>query len=321
MTQFSRDYPAVNRLLPVWEIRFDRADGLTAYVETTSDRMATLSTVRKRQLLTAFQALHTLDWLQGAEGVRLVLITTLIAAAFGMAVLGLALMLWTPRAAMAAHRWRRGHRLLGVSVWVPVLMFSVSGLLHLWVQSPVWTPSAAPIPSVAVHQLQQAPPPAARDQFGVVPLADGSAWWRGRAGQQVNYWDARSGQMLSGEESLRVREMAAALAGIAAQDWQGVQAIQRFTDEYGFANKRLPVWRLQAPAGERWFIEAATGRVAARVAPRAVLEGRSFSILHKWQFLDPLGRALRDGLMVLAALLIVSATAAGLRLRFRADRS
>lgn len=321
VTQFSRDYPAVNRLLPVWEIRFDRADGLTAYVETASDRMATLSTVRKRRLLAAFQALHTLDWMQGAEGLRLALITTLIAAALVMAVLGLGLMLWSPRAAAGAQRWRRGHRLLGVVVWGPVLMFSVSGLLHLWVRSPVLEPPALPMTGPAVHQLQSAPMPAARDQFSLVPLADGSAWWRERAGEQVSYWHARNGERLDGDEALRVRELAAARAGLAAADWQGVEPLHRFTDEYGFANKRLPVWRLQAPDGERWFVEAATGRIAARVAPLAVLEGRSFSLLHKWQFLDPLGRALRDGLMVLIALLIVGLSAIGLRLRFRADRS
>lgn len=87
-----------------------------------------------------------------------------------------------------------------------------------------------------------------------------------------------------------------------------VTPVTGFTDEYGFAYKRLPVWRVAA-GDDVLFIEAKTGVVAAQINPVKQAEGWVFSRLHKWQFLDPLSAqisgpgpfktAFRDGVMVL----------------------
>ena len=45
ITEFSDDYPSVNRLLPVWRVSFD--NGLRAYVDPSQSRLATLSNDQK----------------------------------------------------------------------------------------------------------------------------------------------------------------------------------------------------------------------------------------------------------------------------------
>lgn len=55
ITAFSTDYPSVNRLLPVWEVRFKTPDGLTLYVDTGLDRLAAVTADQRRVLLSIFQ--------------------------------------------------------------------------------------------------------------------------------------------------------------------------------------------------------------------------------------------------------------------------
>lgn len=175
---YDREYPSVNRLLPVWRVEFDDPRGLTAYVHTGEDRLASLTDRRKRLLLTLFQTVHTLDFLDGAEGLRLGLILAAVGSVLATAMLGMTLLLRLRRRAMpAARRW---HRQLAWLAWLPVLMFSVSGLFHLLRQSPLLRP-APPAVTVSVSgalawpaELQGA------RSLSLLPLADGAAVWRAR---------------------------------------------------------------------------------------------------------------------------------------------
>lgn len=79
--------------------------------------------------------------------------------------------------------------------------------------------------------------------------------------------------------------------------------ITRFNHEYGFFNKRLPVWRvaLDDAAQTRLFVEPASGALALRMDASDAREGWSFSTLHKWHFI-PWGADVRDALLALFAL-------------------
>ena len=314
ITQYDREYPAVNRLLPVWRVEFADERGLTAYVHTGEDRLASLTDRRKRVLLTLFQTVHTLDFLEGVEGLRLGLILAAVGSVLAMAMLGLAMLLGR-RGRPGAPAMRRRHRLLAWVAWVPVLMFSVSGLFHLLRLSPL---------------LQQAPPAVHASVQGAVawpaelqgarslallPLGpgagEGRAVWRARyEPQSLALYDARSGERLAGGDA----ELARWLAGTPASGPATRQA--GFSPEYGFANKRLPVWRVEQPDGLA-FIDTTFGLVAARVGPLDVAEQWTFSSLHKWQLLDFLGKAWRDAVLSAGALLGMLAALFGLALRRR----
>ena len=308
LTVFDADYPEINRLLPVWCVRFEGADALEACVHTVEDRLATLSDRRKRTLQALFQNLHTLSFLDRFESLRLGVMLAAVGSVLAMAMLGSALLLVSRTPAGGA---RRVHRALAWGVWLPVLMLSSSGLFHLAVYSPAWNrpppePVPVPVPVAAASLVPWPPPFAGASELALIALPQGGAVWRVRhAAGDLRVYDARSLQRLdSGDAALAAR-----LAGVA--DDTPLEHLLRFSPEYGFANKRLPVWRVPTPQG-LLFVDTAAGLIAARVTPPETAELWSFSTLHKWQFLDPLGRAWRDGLLSLAALLALVAAVAGL---------
>lgn len=313
ITAFSRDYPAVNRLLPVWRVVFERGDGLEAWIDTEEDRLASLSDRRKRVLQGLFQTVHTLDFLDGVEGLRLGLIVAAVGSVLAMCMLGIGL-LWRIRRRSAWSGVRRWHRSLAWVVWVPILMFSLSGLFHLLRMSPALQPVDPPSGAsrLAVHALH--PPPVLMDSvrsLSLLPLPDGGAVWRGRrSATQLEIADALDGRPLAGGDP------ALALRLASASPPALLRLQTAFSGEYGFAYKRLPVWRLETAAG-LVFVDVVTGQIAARVGRMDRAEQWSFSALHKWQFLDPLGRAWRDGIMVCGVLLSLLAAVAGLVLRAR----
>lgn len=104
---------------------------------------------------------------------------------------------------------------------------------------------------------------------------------------------------------------------LASRTW-----VTRFDEEYGFINKRLPVVRVTLqndPQHTRYFIEPATGTLAARIDDLDMLEGRCFAWLHKWRFTEA-GKDIRDLLQVLVVLTTIGVALAGLTLFIRRQR-
>jgi hypothetical protein len=86
----------------------------------------------------------------------------------------------------------------------------------------------------------------------------------------------------------------------AAVPLTALRQLHHFDGDYGFANKRLPVWRVQfAGDDSRWYVETRSGALAARSDGHSRSEGWTFSNLHKWQFIP--WRDLRDALQMLFA--------------------
>lgn len=88
------------------------------------------------------------------------------------------------------------------------------------------------------------------------------------------------------------------------EDIVSVTPITEFKGEYGFINKRLPVYKVQYKANdnERWYVEPSTGELAAKINDTNLREGLSFAMLHKFHFVDDIGKTTRDVLTVIAAL-------------------
>jgi hypothetical protein len=87
-------------------------------------------------------------------------------------------------------------------------------------------------------------------------------------------------------------------------DVDKMEMVTDFTNEYGFVNKRLPVmaFHLKNKDKSSYYIDPLTGHLAAYVQNGARLEGLSFAFLHKFHFLDFLGKNARDGLLVFFAM-------------------
>ncbi len=117
-----------------------------------------------------------------------------------------------------------------------------------------------------------------------------------------------------------LRQLAPKEAQVHSASLQSLTLITQFGGEYGFFQKRLPVYRvdLATPSAASWYLEPATGTFSTRVENSDRFEGYIFANLHKWHWLDVLGKTSRDVILAsFAALNVVLAVCGLLLLRRR----
>ena len=336
-TAFDKNYPHINKYLPVWRVAFDRPDGLVVYVDTGEDKLGSINTTYKQTLLWLFQNIHTLKFLEDSvEGVRLGIITCAMLMILAMACLGIAL-LWKLKRPKMPKGGRGIHRSLAWAVWLPVLAFAGSGLFHLWVQSTTKTQETVlvqPVDIAAIQSLPQGVSTASDIRLShtpqgllwrvemVIPSAHTAtpnphAHHMGNTPKpKTAYFTVQDGTAVSFADT--------DIAQAIAQNATGTPTLlPMFSREYGFANKRLPVWRVETPNG-LVFVDAKAGIVAARVSTLDKAELWSFSNLHKGQFLDNLlgiSQTQRDAILAGVAILIIVMSGIGLWLHQRRRRT
>jgi hypothetical protein len=295
----------VNRLLPVWEVRFATPDGLTLYVDTGLDRLAAVTNDQRRVLLSIFQNVHTLKFLEPVEPLRLAVTFALIATVMATTAMG-ATMLWRSR----GRGLRRVHTLAAWAALPLVSMFTLSGTLHLFVTSSLW---AEPAPRASPFAVAQLPPiPGAEPGITVNELtAAGGPLWRLQIEVTGYYFGANAPE--TDEDRAR------ALGGAPAE--ASVSKVTRFGDGYGFINKRLPVWRVDTQSSAV-FVDVREGLIASQPNETWMtrLEGWTFDNLHKWEFLHPLGRRNRDYATMAATAIVILVAMLGFVLKARRRR-
>jgi hypothetical protein len=326
ITHFSNSYPYINRYLPAWRVTFERPDNLTAYVETTTDRLGSITNDRKVLLQTLFQTIHTGHFLQHAEPLRLLLIFTLVASIIPISVLGIYLLFAIRRPkGIKAQGSRRWHRVLAFIAWIPLFMFPTSGLFHLLKTSPLfYKEEIITAPTFKTADIKNIPSGAINDlHFIITP--DGQGWWAAKRGTEIEY---------SSDQKLDEEKFARAFAQMKspAEEIASVEKITSFSNEYGFAYKRLPVWRVEFKnaATPLLFLEPQTVTVAARITPMDAAETWSFSTLHKWQFLDklthrlghhgPANHMIRDVIMIVFVSIALALTVFGVAMLIKSRR-
>jgi hypothetical protein len=337
--RFSNEYPAVNRLLPVWKISFDRPDGLNVHVYTETNALAAVSNDWKSTLQTGFQWVHTWSFLpRNVEAVRIGLIALLVGSLFALAATGIA-MLVLVRRKVRAPGTRGWHRIAGYALALPLLMFSSSGLFHLiengW-ETPQRTLTFAPPlkPVAGDFRLHQQWTTIADglsvSGVSLVQAADGRQLYRlaltpDRKGGPSTpdairnarfdgvqptgpalYLDARTGQPWAPGDRELALQLGERITGVGRAAILKAEPVTRFGPAYDFRNKRLPVWQLDygAPVNATIFVDTATGVLADRTENSTKPERWSFSLLHKWNFLFPLGRHVQNA--VVSAVVVAS---------------
>jgi uncharacterized membrane protein len=304
---FSTNYPAINRLLPVWEVRLDMPDGLTLYVDTGMDRLGAVTNGQRRVLLTIFQNIHTLSFLSVAEPLRIAVLTLLILTVVATTLIGAVLLLKAKGRGL-----RRAHTL---AAWVAlpiILAYTFSGLFHLFLTNELHAralpaPDAFAVADLALPQLED-------------PILNSVIATAGRGGGPLWRIESVSGIGYTGApEGFTDADRARSLAR-AAPD-APVSFVTRFGDGYSFADKRLPVMRVETPTGPV-FADVREGLIAAIPSSTSLLQAEkwSFNNLHKWEFLKPIGTSNRDIATMLAVLAILLTAALGLAIQFRRRR-
>ncbi len=321
---FDRDYPWINRLLPVWAVAFEGRAGTVVYVDTGGDRLGTMSGSSKRYWQGLFQTLHTLSFIE-VPYLRPAAVGLMVGLFFATTVFGAALLL--KRGGL--QRSRRFHRRLATVAVLPALLFPATGLFKLATdQLPGTTPPQPP--AISTAQLSALPFNAddgALIEAVAVPVFGGAPVWRvvARRGEALNLWLTEAdGTAIAGDDETLARRLASGAFGVEVST--PATLISAFDRDYGFANKRLPVWRAGGPAGQTWYFETRSGLVAAQLGgPYAALkesQGLLFNLLHKGHFLDPLGITpnQRNLLMSLLAVTVVLTALFGIAIRLRGRR-
>ena len=323
---FDTEYPAVNRLLPVWRIAFARTDGLRVWVHTETGELASISNRWKDGLQSVFQWLHTQKGLEGMPWLRFLVMNVLMGVLLVFALAGTLQVLLLPRRRIprAARRW---HRWLALALYVPLLGILLSGFHHLWfTELDTSIPGQRLVLDVDTSRPLIMPETAAGSRFdrmALVQTRNGHRYWRlgipggtqGHAITRAHHFDGaaaeRGARYLPADSyapSLSDEDYAMDLARRVLGDAVPVIALEpvtKFGPDYDFRNKRLPVWRLRV-AGESLFVDTASGVLVERVGTARRLEALDFGVLHKWNPLAALvGRAGRDVLvgLFLASLL------------------
>lgn len=341
---FDADYREVNRLLPVYEIVFSGEDGLRVHVDTGSGRLAAMSNDRQSALAFLFTNVHTLDFFPARlEPLRVALIGALVGSLLIAALFGLGLLV----TAGSGRGRRRLHRLLAWGAVVPALMSSSSGLYHLVHSSlsetvpatpraiepaevmidigalwPTMTGgtevtglTAVPVPGQAVVWRLALPSAAGATANGDAH-AHHAAPPRGPAGSlravrplPALWFDAAGRRLENGGETV-ARLVASAGADPDAVARASATLVTAFDADYGFLEKRLPVWRLDL-GRERLHVDAEAGLIAARSSDADGFEARIFDRLHKWRFMDFIGLDNRDFLLMTLMATILSTAILG----------
>ncbi|MEM8594405.1 MAG: hypothetical protein AAGF06_06275 [Pseudomonadota bacterium] len=349
-TEFSDAYPSVNRLLPVYQVEFDDASNLSAFVYTELNALAALSNSWRTRLQFVFKNIHTLSWLNGFDNARVILMVLMMACVLGLSACGIGLLVLLKNRKMPTTQ-RRVHRAVAYLVCVPLLGFSISGLFHLLHSAYgdedrlMQVNNMNGLSELVVSSTLQSSgslTSLSLNSAALFETSDGQLLYRlseahkttGKPMTQTQRFNgisqekqARYIDALTGRESLMDDQQAASDV-LAKLDVSGevisAQRVTHFGPNYDFRNKRLPVWALTLDTQETVFVDVNTGIIVDRSNALKRAEGLSFSMLHKWNFLRPvMGRKSRDAVLmtVLCVSLVLVITGFVLLLRRRKQQT
>ncbi len=348
-TKFDNDYPWVNRLLPVYKVVYEGEEGLTLYIHTETQALASISNHWKHRMQFLFRQLHTWQWLESFRHGRIILMMVFLSSLLGIILAGFSLLYGLIRQS-GQKTDRRAHRVLAHLIGIPLLGFTASGIYHL-LQGEYGAEQRdfnLAQPLVLDSALAAPVSFSAGDLHSVALISVGSQWYyrasvAGETPVSASEHDHHSDhgvrqQRFNGipreQSSLYIpvgsatevvmtdeqvaRQLAMDYLKINAADIASVEKVSRFGPDYDFRNKRLPVWRVAVnnQAADVLFIDVASGLLVDRVNQASRMEAYSFSFLHKWNFLTfPLGREKRDALIALVLLGALVLAGLGVRLR------
>jgi len=346
ITQFDDDYLSVNRLLPVFRVDFERDDGLRIYIETNPGRSAALVDDTKAALGATFEWLHTWSFAKRLDTSRKIAITTLLMLALASAVSGAWMYVFMSRRRTLSQSHsplRRWHRSVAIAVALSTVPFTISATWHLWGSEPRGVPeqTATRIDSASLG-LPDALRHGAWASINAVQLEGRTYYQVSGVSAAVSqamgehaehdhappknpmpnkgnspttaYVDALTGIVLENAARRHAISLAGQYSTLAEERVTEAVPVFKFQGEYGFVNKRLPVWRVSydTPDHDAYYVETSSGALSTLVKDPDRWEGYSFAFLHKYHWLDFAGKNVRDFVAALLALGIMMVAALGL---------
>ena len=289
---FDKNYSFINRFLPVHKITVNAESKTYVYVHTLSSRLGRINNETYLLLSAYFQNFHNFTFLDDFEILRLIILSiALIMIAF-VSISGI--IIWWKLRKAKRRGWMLWHRRLGVALFLPLFLLCFSAIFHLIIRSPkIEEKKQSYQQELRLSEIQiQATPEALSDlQFIKTPTGENYQYAKQSTGKSSKtvILDQQSRSI---EESQLAQKLAKHYAQTDSID--SIKKITRFSGEYGFINKRLPVWRVQT-GKERYYLEIPSMKLALKVTPLSYAEGWSFANLHKGHSLDPILKKIFSG--------------------------
>ena len=325
---FKGEYKSVNRILPVYKVSFDRPDGIRIYVETFADKFVYAVDDKRATFDSIFSFFHTFSWLDSIEDIKYLIIILFMMLTMSTAILGIYIFFKTKSKKVPGNKVvsaRNNHRVVSVVFSLFTLLFSFSGAYHAWENS---KPDHRYDYFVSLHKnvdsldLNLSSLESIVHQpiynVGLVKLGD-DYFWQVDAHANKNeaiqtsapkdlmksmhasmkepaYVSFVDMSLLKDGEKKYAAYLASEFSGNEMNAYKGIEPITKFEGEYGFVNKRLPVWKVKYDVNnnERYYVETSSGRLSVRIDDADLWEGYSFSFLHKHHFMDFAGKSWRD---------------------------
>ncbi|GAA4806387.1 PepSY domain-containing protein [Olivibacter ginsenosidimutans] len=344
---FNNEYKSIYCLLPVYKVAFDRVDRIRLYVETGQDRFAVAFDKNRAAFNAFFSLVHTWGWINFLGKGRVLVEMFFCGLAFLTALMGIYIFCTTRSKKVQGNKLvkaRRNHRYTAIVASIFTLMFCFSGGYHAFSglkgeEKTVYRSNHAFAASAVTFDLDQLQDVVQKpiSNIGLVQI-DGQSYWQvyvaanqesaktkdlmaemGTDAAEVVYVRMHDYAILPNGDEKYAQELATAFSGKNQQAIVSCAPITRFTDEYNFTDKRLPVWKVSYSDNhrERLYIETSTGVLAKRTNDLEVYEGYSFALLHKHHYMDFFGKTVRDISTMVGAGLQVLMIAVGLILYVR----
>lgn len=351
VTRFDDEYKYINRLLPVYRVSFDRPDGIRIYVETAGSRFSYAVDNNRAAFDRFFGICHTWEWMSALGNTRYFIMAAITLTGFLTTLLGLYIFFTTKtkKSSNGLVKARRNHRYVSLAASLFTLMFTFSGGFHALQNILPKNQQATTIPirfaagdvdadfsrldSVTGHKkiksisfcklngetfcqlyLQKSP----------ATVGENSDLMKSMSVKLPDVMYVRPGsyQILPGGDEKYARYLADVFSNNGQDKITSVVAVTKFTEEYGFINKRLPVWKVSygMKDNERYYVETSSGVLASRIRDADLAEGYSFAFLHKHHFMDWGGKTARDISTMFWAAMQVAMVTVGLILYFRSGR-
>lgn len=336
LSAFNNAYPAVNRLLPVYQVNYH--NGLSLYIHTESLSMAGITNPYKTSVQAVFRQFHSWQWLDATPGLKVVVMAILLGSALLLTLSGAWLLLKLPFSAKR-RGLRRWHYALSWLLFMPVTLYLLSGIYHFSYKQVAAETAGLTLPPmqqlpVTVDTIQSIDASATYNSASLV-LANGANWyWRlsefnpqqqADRSSRFNGQQSEKGAQFIGlstdaptlDDKRYAQLLAQQFTGLSATELSKQNLVTRFGPDYDFRNKRLPVWQFDYANG-RVFIDAVSGQLIEQQSRASQWERYSFSFVHKWGILQPLlGREGRDMLVVGFMVLLLTMAVMGFAMRLR----
>lgn len=347
LTSFDDEYKSINRLLPVYKVAFERTDGIRVYVETTQDKFAFAMDDKRRTFDRIFTLIHTWTWLDFLGKGKLLVEFLLVALAFLTTCMGVYIFFTTKHKKVKGNelvKARRNHRYTSIVIALFTLMFTFSGAYHALAKfkddtrnsfyNEHWFAASTCNFDYKLLQSQLKDP---ITNISLAAMDKGLTYWQVNTkfqnaiarkdlmkDAQVSppnavYINTADNTVLPEGEVVYARFLAKIFSGHADSEVLSVSPVTKFTNEYNFTDKRLPVWKVSyaANSNERYYVETSTGKLSKSINDRDLAEGYSFAFFHKHEFMAWGGKGLKDFSTMFWAFAQIVMVTIGLMLYFK----